>query len=243
MAREIALIVGVGPGLGAALARCFASAGFDVALAARQAGKLASLGKTLSATGVRARSYACDVGREADVDGLFGAVARDLGEPHVVVFNAGAFVKKGILESTAAELERCWRVACLGGFMVGQRAARIMVKRAETIDAPGGTVVFTGATASMRGGAQFHNLAVPKMGLRALAQSMARELGPRGVHVAHVIIDGQIMGERHAHLAKERPPDGLLSPDAIAANYLMLHRQSRSAWTFELDLRPWVERF
>jgi NAD(P)-dependent dehydrogenase (short-subunit alcohol dehydrogenase family) len=243
MARDIALIVGAGPGLGAALARRFAAAGLDVAAAARTTQRLDPLIADLAGAGVRAKAYPCDASREADVEALFASVAADLGEPHVVVFNAGAFVKKGILDSTAAELERCWRIGCLAGFHVGQRAARIMVKRAEANGGAGGTILFTGATASLRGSALFHNLAVPKMGLRALAQSMARELGPKGVHVAHVVIDGQIHSERYAQLAKERPPDGLLAPDAIADNYVALYRQPRSAWTFELDLRPWVERF
>jgi len=230
--RQTALIVGAGVGLGAALVRAFAGAGMAVAAARRGTEALAPL-----ADEVGARAYPCDVTREAEVEALFEAVTADLGAPDVVAFNAGAFVRKGLLDTTADEFERCWRVGCLGGFLVGRAAARLMVPRGS------GSILFTGATASLRGGANFHNLAVPKFGLRALAQSMARELGPRGVHVAHVIIDGQILSERHAALVAERPPDGLLSPDAIAENYLHLHRQHRSAWTQELDLRPWVERF
>ena len=233
--KGVTLIVGAGAGLGAALARCFAGAGMDVAVAARDGARLEPLAGDLD--GVRGRAYACDVGREGDVRDLFARVSSDLAEPDVVVFNAGAFVRKGILETESAEFERCWRIGCLGGFHVGKAAAEIMVRRGR------GTLLFTGATASLRGGANFHNLAVPKFGLRALAQSMARELGPRGVHVAHVIIDGQILSERYAELAKERPEDGLLAPDAIAQNYLALHRQPRSAWTHEMDLRPWVEKF
>ncbi len=233
----IALIVGAGPGLGAALARCFAGAGMDVAVAARDGARLEPLAGDLGNLGGRGRAYACDASREDDVRDLFTRLAGDLGEPDVVVFNAGAFVRKGILETESAEFERCWRIGCLGGFHVGRAAAEIMTRRGR------GTILFTGATASLRGGASFHNLAVPKFGLRALAQSMARELGPRGVHVAHVVIDGQILSKRHAGLAKERPEDGLLAPDAIARNYLALHRQPRSAWTHELDLRPWVEKF
>ena len=235
--KGVTLIVGVGPGLGAALARCFAGAGMDVAVAARDGARLEPLAGDLGGPGVRGRAYACDVTREGDVRGLFRRVSADLAEPDVVVFNAGAFVHKSILETESTEFERCWRIGCLGGFHVGKAAAEIMVRRGR------GTLLFTGATASLRGGANFHNLAVPKFGLRALAQSMAREFGPRGVHVAHVIIDGQILSERTAGLAKERPEDGLLAPDAIAQNYLALHRQPRSAWTHEMDLRPWVEKF
>ncbi|MBN1241022.1 MAG: SDR family NAD(P)-dependent oxidoreductase, partial [Gammaproteobacteria bacterium] len=171
----------------------------------------------------------------ADVGALFGHVAAQ--PPDLVVYNAGAFVPEGILDITPQTFEHCWRVGCLGAFLVGQAAARLMTQRGR------GTIVFTGATASLRGGARFANLAVPKFGLRALAQSMARELGPRNVHVAHVIIDGQIDSERYRHLAEERGPDSLLSPDAIAEAYYQLHLQHRSAWTHELDLRPWSEKF
>ena len=234
---EIAVVVGVGPALGAALARCFAGAGMAVAVAARNAGRLDGLVQELARTGATARAYSADVVEAADVDALFEGVRGELGEPDVVVFNAGAYVRKGVLETTSEEFERCWRVGCLGGFHVGQAAARMMVDRGH------GTIVFTGATAALRGGSGFQNLAVPKFGLRALSQSMARELGPKGVHVAHVIVDGAILSERYRELAKERPDDGLLVPDAIAATYLALHRQHRSAWTQEIDLRPWVETF
>ena len=232
---ETALIVGVGPGLGRALALCFAGSGLGVAVAARDQAKLDPLAEELAGLGVSAHAYGCDVTRESDVGGLFQQVGDDLGGPGLVVFNAGAFVRKGIIETTSEEFERCWRVGCLGGFHVGQAAARAMMAKGK------GTIVFTSATASLRGGAGFHNLAVPKFGLRALAQSMARELGPKGIHVARVIIDGQIMSENHDPAS--RPPDAFLDAAAIAANYLMIHRQQRSAWTQELDLRPWVEKF
>jgi NAD(P)-dependent dehydrogenase (short-subunit alcohol dehydrogenase family) len=163
--------------------------------------------------------------------------AAAFGPLEVAVFNAGAFVRASILDADAAEFERCWRVGCFAGFLVGQAAARRMIERG------GGTILFTGATASLRGGAGFVNLASPKFGLRAVAQSMARELAPKGIHVAHVVIDGQIRSERSAQLGGERGPDSLLDPDAIAAEYLALHRQHRSAWTHEVDLRPWSEKF
>ncbi len=239
---EIAVVVGVGPGLGAALTRRFASASMAVAVTARDALKLEPLAQELGGLGGSGRAYACDATRESDVDSLFDRVNSDLGEPHLVVYNAGAFVPKAVLDTDAREFERCWRVGCFGGFLVARRAACRMAARFEA-GGPGGTIIFTGATASLRGSANFVNLAVGKFGLRALAQSMARELGPKGIHVAHVIIDGQIRSERYAEETEKRPPDGLLDPDAIAETYYQLHRQHRSAWTLEVDLRPWVERF
>ncbi|MCH7929798.1 MAG: SDR family NAD(P)-dependent oxidoreductase [Proteobacteria bacterium] len=234
---EVALVVGVGGGLGAALGRRFANAGMAVALAARSGKTTGPLATEIENDGGKARAYSADVTEEASVSGLFESVRGDLGEPDLVVFNAGAFMRTSILEASAEDYERCWRVGCLGGFLVGREAAKAMARRGS------GTIIFTGATASLRGSAGFFNLAVGKFGLRALSQSMARELGPKGVHVAHVIIDGQIAGPYSADLAKERGPDALLAPDAIAEAYDQLHRQHRSAWTQELDLRPWAEKF
>jgi NAD(P)-dependent dehydrogenase (short-subunit alcohol dehydrogenase family) len=233
--QQVAVIVGVGPGLGLALVRRFASAGMAVAMAARDKERLAQLLEQEPIEG--ARAYACDATDPAAVEGLFTGIDRDLGAPAVAVFNAGAFQPGGILEIDPAEFERCWRIGCLAGFLVGQAAARRMVAKGH------GTILFTGATAALRGGARFANLAAPKFGLRALAQTMARELGPQGVHVGHVVIDGQIMSERYAHLATGRGPDSLLEPDAITEMYYQLHVQPRSAWTLELDLRPWSEKF
>jgi NAD(P)-dependent dehydrogenase (short-subunit alcohol dehydrogenase family) len=230
---QTAVVVGVGPGLGAALVRTFAGEGYTVFAAARSASALPALDG--SGAG-RVVPIDCDATEPADVERVFDAASR-AGALDVAVFNAGAFVRGSILETDPKEFERCWRVGTYAGFLVGQAAARRMVERG------GGTILFTGATASLRGGSGFVNLAAPKFGLRAVAQSMARELGPRGIHVAHVIIDGQIHSERYAHLAAERGPDSLLEPAAIAAQYLALHRQHRSAWTHELDLRPWSEKF
>ncbi len=235
--RETALITGVGHGLGAALARAFAHAGMDVVVASRNEGKLEPLVEEIARLGVSAGAYACDVAKPEDVENLFQQIETDFAAPDLVVFNAGAFSRTGILDTTPEEFVRCWGIACFGGFLVGQAAAKRMLAKGA------GTIIFTGATASLRGGANFLNLAVPKFGLRALSQSMARELQPKGIHVAHTIIDGQIMNPGRTQLAAERPPDGLLDPDAIAAGYLMLHRQHRSAWTQELDMRPWVEKF
>jgi NAD(P)-dependent dehydrogenase (short-subunit alcohol dehydrogenase family) len=233
--KQVAVVVGVGPGLGLALVRRFAKAGMAVALAARTKDRLEQL---LAKEAIEsARAYACDATEPAAVEGLFAQVEQDLGTPEVVVFNAGAFRPGGILEIDPADFEQCWRIGCFAGFLVGQAAARRLVGQGR------GTIIFTGATAALRGSARFANLAVPKFGLRALAQTMARELGPQGIHVGHVIIDGQIRSERYAHLAAERGPDALLEPDAIAEAYYQLHAQPRSAWTLELDLRPWVEKF
>ncbi len=235
-----AIIFGVGPGLGAALARTFAGAGMDVATASRATDALTGLMHEIAAKGVRARAYACDATSEGDVEEVFARTAADLGEPRVVIYNAGLYLPGSILEITADDFERCWRVGCFGGFLVGRAAARLMMRRLQEGD-PGGTIIFTGATASLRGSARFANLAVGKFGLRALAQSMARELAPQGVHVAHVVIDGMIAYPRTGAAANDS--DSKLDPDAVAANYLHLHRQPRSAWTHELDLRPCAERF
>jgi len=240
MTNETAIVVGTGPGLGAALARRFARAGMNVALAARNADKLAGLVAELAG---KARAYASDATDERAVRKLFADVVRDSGAPRLVAFNAGAFVRKGLLDTTAEEFERCWRTACFGGFLVGREAVRAMLD-AKTGSRHRGTVIFTGATASLRGGATFHNLAVGKFGLRALAQSMAREFQPKGIHVAHVIIDGQIRNDaRPSHSMAERGEDAVLDPNAIAENYYQLHLQPPSAWTLELDLRPHVEKF
>ena len=236
-ASEVAVVVGAGPGLGSALARRFARAGMKVAVARRGADKLAPLIQEL---GGNARAYACDATDESAVKRLFASVTADLGTPALVAFNAGAFVRKGVLETSAEEFERCWRVACLGGFLVGREAARAMLTRNAEHK---GTLTFTGATASLRGGALFQNLAVGKFGLRALAQSMARELQPQGIHVAHVVIDGQIEGERPGHSIAERGRDVVIDPAAIAETYYQLHLQPRSAWSHEVDLRPYVEKF
>lgn len=238
-APETAIIVGVGPRLGAAVARRFARAGMRVALAARNVSKLAALTTEL---GKQTRAYACDATDERAVIDLFASASRDLGAPRLVVFNAGAFVRKGILDTSAEEFERCWRVACLGGFLVGRGAVRSMLA-AGGAGRHRGTIIFTGATASLRGGAMFHNLAVGKFGLRALAQSMAREFQPQGIHVAHVVIDGQIESDRPGRSVAERGADAVLDPNAIAETYYQLHLQPPSTWTLELDLRPYVEKF
>ncbi len=224
----IALIVGVGPGLGAALGRRFAAAGMAVALASRDAGHLSAIAGEVAASGAAAHAYSADATDEGAVEALFDQVERDLGPIAAAVYNASGRVRKSILELTADEIEQSWRSSCLGGFLVGRAAARRMVPRES------GTILFTGATASVKGYAGSASFAIGKFGLRALAQSMARELGPKGIHVAHVVIDGGI-GEEEG--------DTRLRPDAIAETYYQLHAQARSAWAHEIDVRPWVEKF
>ena len=235
MSTGSAVITGVGPGLGRSLVKAFATSGLNVAAASRDPGKLGGLLDGID--GGEVRGYGCDVTDEIAVEALFDRAENDLGPIRVAVFNAGAYVPGSLLETTSAEFENSWRVGCLGGFHVGKAAASRMIGREE------GSILFTGATAALRGGAKFHNLAVGKFGLCALSQSMAREFGPGGIHVAHIIVDGFILSERFASLAAERPEDALLDPDAIAAEYVHLHCQHRSAWTQELDLRPWTEKF
>lgn len=239
---KLAVIVGAGPGLGRALARRFGAAEMNVALAARDLARLENLSVECAGIGRGARAYACDATREDEVEALFERVRADLGEPDVVVYNAGAYVPRSLLETSVEEFETCWRTGCLGGFLVGRAAARAMLARIGR-GGPGGTILFTGATASLRGSAGFHNLAVGKFGLRALAQSMARELHPRGIHVCHVVIDGRIRPSAVVQHVGGETGQEQLDPEAIAEAYFQLHRQKPSAWTHELDLRPSVERF
>jgi NAD(P)-dependent dehydrogenase (short-subunit alcohol dehydrogenase family) len=232
-ANEVAIVVGAGQGLGAALCRRFVKGGMLVAAATRDKERATAVAKQAGA-----RGYGCDASDEKSVLDLFATVKRDFGEPSVVVYNAGAFLPKVVMDTSAAEFESCWRIGCFGGFLVGREAARSMVPRGR------GTILFTGATASLRASANFVNLAVGKFGLRAVAQSMARELGPRGIHIAHVLIDGLIAAEhRPGRSASDRGPDAMLNDDSIAEVYWQLHTQPRNAWTLEMDLRPWVEKF
>jgi NAD(P)-dependent dehydrogenase (short-subunit alcohol dehydrogenase family) len=236
MNPPVAMVAGAGPGLGRALAQRFSQGGMRVALLARDAARLNALAASI---GPDARPLACDLTDPDAVSAAFDRVDRELGAPECIVFNAGTYRPGAVLEVTPQDFLDCWKVGCYAGFLVGQQAARRMVERGR------GSILFTGATASLRGGARFVNLASPKFALRALAQSMARELGPAGIHVAHIIIDGAIdtafirdnFPERYALKAQ----DGILAPDAIAENYWQLHCQTRSAWTHELDLRPWLE--
>jgi NAD(P)-dependent dehydrogenase (short-subunit alcohol dehydrogenase family) len=228
---ETALIVGAGSGLSAALARLFATAGMRVALAARTPDKLAAL---CTATG--ARRYRCDAAKREEVETLFAALADDLGAPDIVVYNPSARARGPIAELDPDAVQQAIQVSCFGGFLVGQQAARAMLARGS------GSILFTGASASVKGYAHSAPFAMGKFGLRGLAQSMARELAPKNIHVAHFVIDGGIRRADDPR-SNERGPDGLLEPDAIAQAYLNVHRQHRSAWTWEVELRPWVENF
>lgn len=229
--RENALVVGAGAGLSASLARLFAQEGMAVALAARKPEKLAPL---CEETG--ARAYSCDATNADEVARLFGSVAEDLGPPDLVVYNPSARVR-GAIETLEPEAVRnAVMVTCFGGFLVGQAAAKAMMEVGH------GTILFTGASASVKGYANSSSFAMGKFGLRGLAQSMARELQPKNIHVAHFVIDGGIAKPDDPRAA-QRGPDGLLLPGEIARTYLHAHRQHRSAWTFEFELRPWVETF
>ena len=228
---ETALIVGAGSGLSAALARLFAREKMRVALAARRTEKLAPL---LAETG--ARAFRCDASRREQVEALFAAVRAELGAPDIVVYNPSARTPGAITELDPAEVEKALMVSCYGGFLVAQAAVRIMLERGS------GTILFTGASASVKGYARSASFAMGKFGLRGLAQSLARELAPQNIHVGHFVIDGGI-GPAGDPRAGGRGQDAMLEPDAIAASYLHLHRQHRSAWTWEMELRPWVEKF
>ncbi len=228
---ETALIVGAGSGLSAALARLFAKEGMRIALAARGTEKLEPL---LRETG--ARAYRCDASRRAEVDALFAAVAAELGAPDLVVYNASRRARGSITEVDPDEALEALMVSCYGGLLVAQAAARSMLARGH------GTILLTGASASVKGYARSIPFAMGKFGLRGLAQSLARELAPQNIHVGHFVIDGGI-GQPGDPRAGGRGPDSLLDPNAIAEEYLHLHRQHRSAWTWEVELRPWVETF
>ena len=238
---KVALVIGAGDSTGGAIAKRFAKEGFIACVTRRSADKLQPLVDSIRAEGGQAFGYASDARKEEDVAALFAQVEADHGPVEVLVFNIGANVPCSILDETPRKYFKIWEMACFSGFLNAQAAARRMVERGR------GTILFTGATAGLRGSANFAAFAGAKHALRALAQSMARELGPRNIHVAHVVVDGAIdtdfirtqFPERYA--MKEQ--DGILNPDHIAENYWHLHNQPRDAWTFELDLRPYMERW
>ena len=239
--QKVALVIGAGDATGGAIARRFAREGYITCVTRRSADKLQPLVDSIRAAGGQAFGYSSDARKEEDVTQLFEQIEAEHGPVEVLVFNIGANVPCSILEETPRKYFKIWEMACFSGFLNAQAAARRMVARGR------GTILFTGATAALRGSANFAAFSGAKHALRALAQSMARELGPRNIHVAHVVVDGAIdtafirdtFPERYA--LKEQ--DGILNPEHIADNYWYLHAQPRDAWTFELDLRPYMERW
>lgn len=234
---KVAVVLGVGPGLGAAVAHRFAREGFVVGLMARSSEQLTQIQSEIEQAGGKALSVTVDATDAASVKAAFEQVRSQFGSPEVFVYNAGAFKMAGILELTPDQFESSWKVNCFGAFLAVQQVLPAMVERGR------GTILLTGATAAVRGSAKFAALAVGKFGLRALAQSLAREFGSQGIHVAHIIIDGMINTPRVRAMASEREEHSLLSPEAIAQTYWQLYQQDATAWTLELDLRPAVEKF
>ena len=241
MSERVCLVVGAGPGVGAAVARAFAREGLIVCVTrrARNLEELESLAVSIRADGGKAHAFGVDAREEAEMIALVDRIEAEIGPLEVVVFNIGANVRFSAVETTARVFTKVWEMACFAGFLAGREAARVMTPRGR------GTILFTGATASIRGREGFSAFAAAKAGLRAMAQSLARELGPKGIHVAHVIVDGAIDG---VFTRQNRPDaddllaqDRILKPEEIARNYVWLVDQQRSAWTHELDLRPWSE--
>ncbi|MEQ9228548.1 MAG: SDR family oxidoreductase [Parvibaculum sp.] len=239
--RRAAIVIGAGDATGGAIARRFAKGGYVACVTRRDAEKLIPLTDRIKAEGGEARGFGSDARKEEEVAELFATVEREVGPVEVMVFNIGANVNFPILEMTERVYRKVWEMAAYSGFLTGREAARVMVPRGK------GTIIFTGATASLRGGSGFSAFAGAKFALRALAQSMARELGPKGIHVAHPIIDGAIdtafIRDTFPERYKMKEQDGILNPEHIAEMYWQLHMQPRDAWTHELDLRPWMETF
>lgn len=239
--QKVVLVIGAGDATGGEIAKRFAREGYIACVTRRQADKLQPLLEEIRAAGGQAYGFGSDARKEEEVTALVETIERDIGAIEAFVFNIGANVPCSILEETPRKYFKIWEMACFAGFLTAQAVARRMVQRER------GTILFTGATAGTRGAAGFAAFAGAKHGLRALAQSMARELGPRNIHVAHVVVDGAIdtafirdsFPERYAL----RDQDGILDPAHIADSYWFLHTQPRDAWTFELDLRPWMERW
>jgi NAD(P)-dependent dehydrogenase (short-subunit alcohol dehydrogenase family) len=239
--KKVVLVIGAGDATGGAIARRFAREGYVACVVRRSAEKLQPLVERIRSEGGEAHGFGVDARKEDEVAALVEQIESQIGPIEAFVFNIGANVPCSILEETARKYFKIWEMACFSGFLTSQAVARRMVGRGR------GTLLFTGATAGLRGAANFAAFAGAKHGIRALAQSMARELGPRNLHVAHVVVDGAIdtafirdnFPERYAL----KDEDGILDPEHIAENYWYLHTQPRDAWTFELDLRPWQERW
>ncbi|MFP4592423.1 MAG: SDR family oxidoreductase [bacterium] len=239
--KRAALIIGAGDATGGAIAKRFARGGLIACATRRSADKLQPLIDEIRAAGGQAHGFASDARKEEEVVKLVDDIEREVAPIDVLVFNIGANVPCSILDETARKYFKIWEMACFSGFLAGREVAKRMVTRGR------GTILFTGATAGMRGSANFAAFAGAKHALRALAQSMARELGPKGIHVAHVVVDGAIdtdfIRDNFPDRYALKDQDGILNPDHIAENYWHLHTQARDAWTHELDLRPWIERW
>jgi NAD(P)-dependent dehydrogenase (short-subunit alcohol dehydrogenase family) len=239
--KKVVLVVGAGDATGGAIAKRFAQEGYVACATRRSADKLQPLVDAIKANGGDAYGFACDARKEEEVIALVEQIESEIGPIEAFVFNIGANVPCSILEETARKYFKIWEMACFSGFLNAREVAKRMAKRQR------GTILFTGATAGMRGAAGFAAFAGAKHGIRALAQSMARELGPMNIHVAHVVVDGAIdtdfIRESFPEKYATKDEDGILNPEHIAENYWYLHSQPRDAWTFELDLRPWSERW
>ena len=237
--RKSVLVIGAGDSTGGAIARRFAREGFVACVTRRTEDKLEPLVESIRAEGGEAHGFASDARKEVDVETLVAHIEREIAPIEVAVYNVGANVRYEVLATSERVYRKVWEMGALGGFLMGREVAKAMLPRGH------GTIIFTGATASLRGSAGFSAFSGAKHALRALAQSMAREIGPRGIHVAHVVIDGAIdtpfIAENFPERYAKKADAGILEPDAIAENYWNLHRQAKSAWTHEFDLRPWIE--
>ena len=243
-AQKVAVLVGAGDAIGAAVARRFARGGYAVCICRREAAKSQALVDELTSAGHRIQAFSVDARQEADVQALFARIEKEIGPIEVCLFNAGSNVNKPLVETTEKLFFKAWELACYAGFLVGREAARVMVPRGR------GTILFTGATASLRGGEGFAAFSAAKFGLRAVAQAMARELGPNNIHVVHLIIDAAVDSDaiRARFKAAGRevdniPPDTLTKTASIAEAYWFAHQQTKDGWTHELDLRPAAEKW
>ena len=238
--KKVALVIGAGSSLGSAIARVFASDNYTTVVARRNGEELGPLKEEIESKGGECLSFSLDARKEEDVINFIEKIENEIGEISVAIYNIGANIRFNILETTSRKYYKVWEMAAFGAFLMGREVARKMLPRKK------GTIIFTGATASVRGKEGFAAFSGAKQAKRALAQSMAKELAPKGIHVAHIIVDGAIdtpwVNKLFPEYVKEKKKiDGLMKPDDIAQNYLVLHNQPKNAWTFELDLRPWVE--
>ena len=242
MKNKVALVIGAGDNLGSAICKCFSNDGFTVVAARRNGDKLVTLHNEIEAMGGVFYGHSLDARKENDVIKFIKNIEKNIGPIDAAIYNIGGNIKFGITETTSQKYYKTWEMSAFGAFLIGREVANYMIERKS------GTIMFTGATASVRGGDGFSAFSGAKHAKRALAQSMARELGPKGIHVAHVVIDGAIDTPWIKQLFKDyynekKAIDGLMNPNDIASNYLWLHKQSRNAWTHEMDLRPWVEKW